>query len=219
MNSPVRTRPNTASSAEANLDELIDLLADGELDEPRRAALLRSLDAQPDREGWRQCALALLEAQAWRRAMSNVSEVKAAAEPSRKRHPSLFARLAIAAVIAAFAVGILLGQGGWLWTGPVKQLTQIESPGPGPSEGTADSGLIAHGAAKAAMAKSVSTSDASGTVSQAVLPDYVRRQLEREGYEVQGGGAKMIPVELPDGRRVNMPVETLRYQYVGRKVR
>jgi len=41
----------------------LDLLVDGELDEPRRRELLLALDATPD--GWRRCALAFLEAQAW----------------------------------------------------------------------------------------------------------------------------------------------------------
>jgi hypothetical protein len=42
----------------------IDLLVDGELDEPRRQELLLALDATP--AGWRRCALAFLEVQAWR---------------------------------------------------------------------------------------------------------------------------------------------------------
>jgi hypothetical protein len=43
---------------------LLDLLVDGELDEARRAALLLRCEQQPDL--WRRCALAFLEAQAWR---------------------------------------------------------------------------------------------------------------------------------------------------------
>lgn len=44
-----------------------DLLADGELSEERRRALLSRLDDHP--EGWRRCALAFLEAQDWKREM------------------------------------------------------------------------------------------------------------------------------------------------------
>jgi hypothetical protein len=43
---------------------VFDLLVDGELDSMRRHELLSRLDATPD--GWRRCALAFLEAQAWR---------------------------------------------------------------------------------------------------------------------------------------------------------
>jgi endonuclease YncB( thermonuclease family) len=47
-------------------DNLIfDRLADGELTNAERQALLASLDSRAD--GWRRCALALLEAQTWRR--------------------------------------------------------------------------------------------------------------------------------------------------------
>jgi hypothetical protein len=54
---------NTNHSAPID-GRLFDLLADGELDSMRRHDLLSRLDASPD--GWRRCALAFLEAQAWR---------------------------------------------------------------------------------------------------------------------------------------------------------
>ena len=46
-------------------DRRFDLLVDGELGEEDRGALLRQLDREPG--GWRRCALAFLEAQAWKR--------------------------------------------------------------------------------------------------------------------------------------------------------
>jgi len=45
-------------------DRVFDLLVDGELDSARQQELLSHLDTTPD--GWRRCALAFLEAQAWR---------------------------------------------------------------------------------------------------------------------------------------------------------
>lgn len=53
-----------------NDDVLFDRLADGELSSAERRALLASLDELPD--GWRRCALTLLEAQAWRREFSSL---------------------------------------------------------------------------------------------------------------------------------------------------
>jgi hypothetical protein len=47
---------------------LIDRLVDGEIDAVERRALLARLEHQPD--GWRRCALAFLEAQSWREALS-----------------------------------------------------------------------------------------------------------------------------------------------------
>jgi hypothetical protein len=47
-----------------------DLLADGELSEAERRELLLSLDHRPN--GWRDCALALLEAECWSREMAAI---------------------------------------------------------------------------------------------------------------------------------------------------
>jgi hypothetical protein len=45
-----------------------DLLVDGELDEAQRRDLLAGLDDEPN--GWRNCALAFLESQCWKQALS-----------------------------------------------------------------------------------------------------------------------------------------------------
>jgi hypothetical protein len=51
----------------ADDERLIDLLVDGELEGAERRRLLERLDSTPD--GWRRCATAFLEAQAWRQAI------------------------------------------------------------------------------------------------------------------------------------------------------
>ncbi len=51
----------------AQLEAWMDRLVDGEVAEPERRALLSRLEQMPD--GWRRCALAFLEAQAWREAL------------------------------------------------------------------------------------------------------------------------------------------------------
>ena len=55
---------------------LIDRLVDGELSGDERRHLLASLEAQPD--GWRRCALAFVEAQAWRGTMGGLLRENAA---------------------------------------------------------------------------------------------------------------------------------------------
>lgn len=50
---------------------LLDRLVDGELPEQQRRNLLSSLDRRP--EGWRQCALAFLEAQSWSESLSQAT--------------------------------------------------------------------------------------------------------------------------------------------------
>src|SRR5574340_373427 len=51
-------------------DPRLDQLVDDELGETERRDLLVKLDAEPD--GWRRCALAFLEAQAWRRTIASM---------------------------------------------------------------------------------------------------------------------------------------------------
>ncbi|HEV3024490.1 MAG TPA: hypothetical protein VGX76_18570 [Pirellulales bacterium] len=46
------------------------------------------------------------------------------------------------------------------------------------------------------------------------IPAYVRSQLERRGYRVDSQHA-LVPVALPDGRRVMLPVDKLQLSYVG----
>jgi hypothetical protein len=58
----------------------LDRLVDGEVGQEEYAALLRSLDQTPD--GWRRCALAFLEAQAWQRELGRPPvETRAPAPP------------------------------------------------------------------------------------------------------------------------------------------
>jgi hypothetical protein len=51
-------------SPQSDATALIDRLVAGELTEVERRELLLSLESEPD--GWRRCALAFLEDQAWR---------------------------------------------------------------------------------------------------------------------------------------------------------
>ncbi len=61
---------------------LFDRLVDGALSEAQRRELLAGLDSRPD--GWRQCALAFLEAQSWGDELGRmVRDPSGAREPSR----------------------------------------------------------------------------------------------------------------------------------------
>ncbi len=92
-------------------DDRIDRLVDGELTGQDYKDLLRSLDQHPD--GWRRCALAFLEAQAWQRELGAVhrDEVMAPAVPpvtlsGKKGRPQWGSILAVAAsFLVAFGLG------------------------------------------------------------------------------------------------------------------
>lgn len=90
---------NTPRKPEA-LEEEIELLVDGELEEDERAALFRRLDGADEARGWKRCALALLEAQAWRSAMECDPPVPKVRMRVRRLAPAL-------SVVAAALMGFL----------------------------------------------------------------------------------------------------------------
>jgi hypothetical protein len=96
-------------------EKLLDLLVDGELSALRRRELLRQLDATPG--GWRQCAVAFLEAQAWRSDLrtaeqkSSCSSLRTgSASPVRR---SLVGRLQNWTILATGVVCAFAG--GWIF--------------------------------------------------------------------------------------------------------
>jgi hypothetical protein len=100
-------------------DRLFDRLADSELDAADRRELLSALDTFPD--GWRRCALAFLEAQAWRSDLRATVD-KSSPNPVRRgvSAPGAWsvavrarrAAVLAAAVVIAFATGWLVHPGG-----------------------------------------------------------------------------------------------------------
>lgn len=95
-----------------DLNRRIDLLVDGELPESEQRSLLARLDETAT--GWRRCALAFLESQAWQDELNGNSAIPPSNGPSlnslalRRFYPNNWARtlLAIAATfVAAFVLG------------------------------------------------------------------------------------------------------------------
>jgi hypothetical protein len=95
-------------------DELFDRLVDGQLTPDQYRELVRSLDGRPD--GWRRCAVAFLEAQAWRRelrAFGQDSQLRPAppvAETLPRQRPRQWPMyLTVAAsFLVAFGLGVAL---------------------------------------------------------------------------------------------------------------
>jgi len=61
--------------------QILDRLVDGELAETERREVLQTLERQPD--GWRQCALAFLEAQSWGEALTQLARHPEEAVPGQ----------------------------------------------------------------------------------------------------------------------------------------
>ena len=92
-------------------DRTLDRLVDGELSPAEYDDALRSLDRRPD--GWRRCALAFIEAQAWQRDIGlmrreetspTAPEVTVRPATARKRWPLLLA--VAASFLTAFGLGL-----------------------------------------------------------------------------------------------------------------
>jgi hypothetical protein len=116
--------PSDESTSPRDDDRRFDRLADGELGQGERRALLAQLDEAP--QGWRRCALAFLEAQGWREEFGAImgpkgdspifverksgrspAERKLGQSPRRGWRSSLGAVLAVAAsFLAAFILGM-----------------------------------------------------------------------------------------------------------------
>lgn len=199
----------------------IDRLATGELDGDPRRELFAWLDGEPSR--WRHCALALLEAREleqafgdWRaEAPPSIIQVPA---PAMRRFRLTGAFALAASFMIAFTLG-LIAHGFWSASGPMI----AESPRPSARDAssqptkTSSSHVVAE-QPQAAPNKNVATVAAApaAELPPDLFPPYVRSQLERRGYQVKSRHA-LLPVVLPDGRRLTLPFDELQLNYVGHR--
>jgi hypothetical protein len=219
---------------------LLDRLVDGELDGPERANLLRRLEDHPD--GWRCCALAFLEAQTWRQALgaerawsaphttlasspggpATDRETAVARAVSRSGRPGLRLVGTIAAAVAvAFLSGWTLGTSGRRATEthardlPIPKLVRqiVEDHVPTARDLGADERTQAE-----ALDRNGGALESSWPPERAdPLPAPIVRQLARQGYKVEQRST-VVSMDARDGRRVDVPVDELRFQYVGGEI-
>jgi hypothetical protein len=195
-------------------DRLLDRLVDGELPDAERRLLLQRLEAEPD--GWRRCALAFLEAQAWRDSLGPVADslvdysiAATAAAPKVPAQRWLGGRLIarLSALAACVAVAFVLG-----WNMRPKPagvtsnvlVANVATSPRHPAEGTGPQGSSATG------------QEISAPVAKAPAPslEAVLKKWEQRGYRAERQD-RVVPVELKDGRKVNVPVQEYRIQYLG----
>lgn len=173
--------------SETMTDDLwIDRLADGELTAAERQALFARLDADPGAAGWRRCALAFLEAQLLREALRPARTV----EPStplktRSVRRPLALASAAAGLIAAFGLG---------------RVSLERAPAP-----TTNSQPAAVAAA---------TEPGPPVVEPPPTIDRAESEWGRRGYELERR-RRTVSLSLRDGRTVAVPVNEVRFKYVG----
>jgi anti-sigma factor RsiW len=196
-------------------DRLIDQLVDGELPDTERRDLLLRLENAPD--GWRRCALAFLEAQAWCEALGPLAaarrtgQIRLAGNQHRQLGrwyslPRLSRLSALAAGFAlVFASGWALHRGSSEKVAPAPSI-RTEAPPSTPSSQSGESAAIELPGRESAALQSAGPA----------LLDEAAQLWEQRGYQTERE-SRVISMELKDGRRLDMPIEEVRVQYIGNR--
>jgi hypothetical protein len=211
----------------ANTQLWLDRLACGELDEQTRKSLFTWLDAEPLR--WRGCALALLEMQTWNESLENIDKNPACVpEPAfraiheRNRESKILRWRPLSSLAAALLVAFTLGtlSGGW-WKSNgevVANKRPQESEPAGPLMATVSLRPELGSAMPATLQIPVMSVKDSGAHSPSrSISEYDRQKWERRGYQLTKE-RRFLPAQLPDGKKVVVPVEQVKANYVGSKV-
>ena len=191
-------------------DHLIDMLVDGELEPAQRRDLLSRLDSEP--QGWRRCAMAFLESQAFSEDIG-----RAGREPARIAAPSRKPRygLTILAMAASFLVALVLGMqitggsqtesAGEEIASPEKKDDLPEEEGTGPRWRVVD-------LATADAPEATNEEDLLQNTPSAI-PENVLEALRKAGHTVNRR-VRLVPSRLEDGRRLVVPVESYDIQLI-----
>jgi hypothetical protein len=209
----------------------LDRLVDGDLPETERHELLLRLESDP--EGWRRCALAFLEHQAWSKALATVAPADSMPAPGpvpARLRTSWMRRASIAATVLASTFAGGFAAGGLAKMDRPVEVANANPPGSAsiPKSSQPDeirevgSLQLVDGSAGESPPDRFPIRSGPGLDDQWLrsqppsVPEYVRVQLERQGYKV-AERRKLVSFELEDGRRVSIPVDEVAVGYVGQQ--
>jgi len=224
---------NAKSEIPLDDDSRFDRLVDGALSAAEYKSLRASLEDEPS--GWRRCALAFLEAQAWRREFAAIRRpeedaLRAKDEQLAELRPAARSKLHFLGPLLAAAACALLAFGLGLLTQirflhpeqPSNQLAAQPATGNGASPDpdlkvadlTADPefvemNLVIDGAGNEKVVVPVIASRSGNETlveTEPVIPDSVLRSLRLRGHRIERE-QQFIPVATGDGRHVIFPVE------------
>ncbi len=215
-------------------DAAIDRLVDGDLGEAERRELLLRLEDEPD--GWRRCALAFLEDQAWRLAMAGAVtpaarpfEAVRTPDPAPGGRPSRLRYSLAASILAAtFAAGFAVRGAARdpRTTPPGRGDIALQKPDAPPPDGAPGAirevgwiDLVDRSAGESPPQR-VPILSGPGLDDEWLrdqppsVSEYVRAQWERQGYQVEER-RRLVSLDLEDGRRVSIPVDEVELEFVG----
>ena len=202
-----------------------------------RRALLYHLEAQPD--GWRRCALAFLEDQAWRSALNAPLVAAPLILPIVARPGTTTTRIT-ATRVGRYAVAAMMGAmcavGGFragvvrsTQPGPVAvaALDPVVSPAnlpdltPKAGQAIGFLNLInpADGEALPRQIPILAATESNErwlAAQPATIPDYVKAQWERSGFRVEEH-RRLVDFDLNEGGLGAIPVNELDVRYVGQQ--
>ena len=215
-------------------DVLFDRLADGELSPNERRELLSSLDGRTD--GWRRCALALLEAQTWRGELPQLvaeatsptaAAVRVEEVPLEPEWTMNWYAIA-ASLFFAFTMGLAfrdLPHSHQTRTPSPSNMATIRPPQPALAPQLAGDSVTMWVRDEAGNPRQlrVPLVDATamdrhlGLQFQPGLPADVRSQLEQGGYQVESK-RRYAPLVLDNGQSLVVPVEDTKIVPVSNRV-
>lgn len=225
-----------------HLDTQFDRLVDGELPAADRRALLSSLDQQDD--GWRRCALAFLESQAWGRELRGLVQESTTtrnqlAKPMTASNTFTHWLALAAGLLAAFTLGWAiqnhLAQQSLPGGAPLDVIANVAPPAPPEATVAEEAGVVPPADVADALtmwvrneqgrpeAFSVPLVDAEtldrqlGLQFRSGISDDVRQQLENDGYRIKSR-RRYAPLWIDGGRPLVLPVEDTQIVPVRRQV-
>jgi anti-sigma factor RsiW len=223
-------RPDAIDSAS------LDRLVDGDLPENERRELFLRLENDP--EGWRRCALAFLEDQAWRKALTPAVHAESALDASSSVAMPAKVRRAkdwlVRGSLAASLMGLTFAAGfaarGLATVDHPVEVAKSETPASTSTSAAPQPDQIREVGSLELVDSSAGESpprrfpirsgpglDEKWLLSQpSSVPDYLRARWERQGYRL-AERRKLVSVELGDGRHVSIPVDEVEVDYVGQQ--
>ena len=219
-------------------DVLLDRLVDGELSPAEYRRVLVALEQQP--AGWRKCAQAFLQAQAWRLEMNDLraaAEVKpvSAAETEvapRKNIISDWLRMSLVAA-ASFLLAFVVAQQSWRVIERNQPATKepIAKAPVEPTPPATQNAVNNQPVGKVQLAVNRTGGEEPQLMDVAVydpetatqmmsnsrpaLPDDLLQVLAAEGHRIDRQ-PRLVPIQLDDGRQMMVPIEGYRIVPVNR---
>jgi hypothetical protein len=215
----------TRDISETNRTEQLDRLVSGDLDERDRRQLIAWLEEDPRR--WRLCGLLFLESQTWSHALAEWpcgSPSSVAAPPPKitmstattRRSPIVHAAILAASVLLSFLFGFTIRGA----NEPNRSIAHDQLAAPGNTSLAGVNPVLAElplrstvrGLPQSTLQIPVVPKTATNA-AQEPLPDYVRQQWERRGYQFQLE-RRYVFARLPGGQQVAVPIDQYSVKHV-----